>query len=122
MIPSLTTENFFYTFFFVGITVLFYAIHRRGHRSRLPLPPGPKKLPIIGNLLDVPAELSWEAYDRWSKEFGVFSSRSDGPPRNSSSDSDIIHVNVAGTSIVVLSSMQVISDLFDRRSSLYSDR
>ncbi|KAJ6550242.1 cytochrome P450 [Mycena capillaripes] len=91
---------------FVGLTILWYGVHWRRKRSNLPLPPGPKKLPILGNLLDVPSELQWEAYSRWSQEFG----------------SDIIHLNVAGTSIVVLSSMEVIRDLFGRRSSLYSDR
>jgi hypothetical protein len=37
-------------------------------------------------------------------------------------DSDIIHLNAAGTSIVVLSSMEAVRQLFERRSSLYSDR
>jgi hypothetical protein len=36
--------------------------------------------------------------------------------------SDIIHLNVAGTSIVVLSSLEAVRQLFERRSSLYSDR
>ncbi|KAJ7152976.1 cytochrome P450 [Mycena filopes] len=79
---------------------------KRQRQELLPLPPGPKKLPILGNLLDVPPNLQWEAYQRWSKEF----------------DSDIIHLNVAGTSIVVLSSMEVIKDLFERRGAQYSDR
>ncbi|KAJ7251706.1 hypothetical protein C8J57DRAFT_1238530 [Mycena rebaudengoi] len=37
-------------------------------------------------------------------------------------NSDIIHLDAAGTSIVVLSSMEAIGDLFEQRSSLYSDR
>ncbi|KAF7345607.1 Cytochrome P450 [Mycena venus] len=74
--------------------------------SRFSSPPGPKKLPIVGNLFDIPADRPWEAYQQWSKDF----------------NSDIIHLNVAGASIVVLSSMEVIRDLLDRRSSLYSDR
>ncbi|KAJ7764873.1 cytochrome P450 [Mycena metata] len=92
----------------VCLTTLLYAI-RWGRNKRfhqLPLPPGPKKLPIIGNLLDIPADLPWEAYQQWSKDF----------------KSDIIHLNVVGTSIIVLSSMEVIKDLLDRRSALYSDR
>ncbi|KAJ7654696.1 cytochrome P450 [Mycena polygramma] len=37
-------------------------------------------------------------------------------------DSDIIHLNVAGTSIIVLNSVEVANDLLDKRSSIYSDR
>ncbi|KAJ7496460.1 cytochrome P450 [Mycena latifolia] len=94
------------TWSILGIIILFYGIRWKRNRSRLPLPPGPKKLPLVGNLFDMPADRQWEAYRDWSKEF----------------DSDIIHVDVAGTSIVVLSSMEAIRDLFDKRSTLYSDR
>ena len=38
------------------------------------------------------------------------------------SDSDIIHVNALGMSIVILNSYEVATDLLDRRSSTYSSR
>ncbi|KAJ7483509.1 cytochrome P450 [Mycena latifolia] len=90
----------------LGAAILFCGLRWKRKRSRLPLPPGPKKLPLVGNLLAMPAERQWKAYQEWSKEF----------------NSDIIHVDVAGTSIVVLSSMEAVRELFDKRSSLYSDR
>lgn len=37
-------------------------------------------------------------------------------------DSDIIHLNVAGTSIVVLDTLEVANELLDQRSAIYSDR
>ena len=37
-------------------------------------------------------------------------------------DSDIIHVNVLGTSMVILNSYKVATDLLDQRSSTYSSR
>ena len=37
-------------------------------------------------------------------------------------DSDIIHVNALGTSIVILNSYKAATDLFDQRSSIYSSR
>lgn len=36
--------------------------------SRLPLPPGPKRLPFVGNLFNMPRSLEWEVYDKWSKD------------------------------------------------------
>jgi hypothetical protein len=37
-------------------------------------------------------------------------------------DSDIIHVNALGTSMIILNSYEVATDLLDQRSSTYSDR
>lgn len=40
---------------------------RRGH----PYPPGPRPLPLIGNLLDIPKESSWLEYTQWSEKYGM---------------------------------------------------
>ena len=37
-------------------------------------------------------------------------------------DSDIIHVNVLGTSMIILNSYEVATELLDKRSSIYSSR
>jgi hypothetical protein len=36
----------------------------------LPLPPGPKGYPLIGNLFDMPANKPWIVYDEWRKTYG----------------------------------------------------
>ncbi|KAF8191999.1 cytochrome P450 [Mycena galopus ATCC 62051] len=84
----------------------FYHILSLRNRSTLPLPPGPRKLPLVGNLLDIPADRAWEKYMEWSKEY----------------NSDIIHLNIAGQSVIVLSSLEVAEALLEKRSNLYSDR
>ncbi|KAJ7894417.1 cytochrome P450 [Mycena olivaceomarginata] len=93
-------------YFILAFVVLFYGFALKRNRSKLPLPPGPKKLPIVGNLFDIPRERQWETYMAWSREY----------------NSDIIQLSALGTSIVVLSSIQAAKELLDKRSSLYSDR
>ncbi|KAF8954906.1 cytochrome P450 [Flammula alnicola] len=96
ILDALATFSFLWT--------LYHYVARR--RNHLPLPPGPKTLPFIGNLLNMPRELEWKTYDRWSKEL----------------DTDILHLDVAGTHIVVLGTHQAAIELLEKKSSLYSGR
>jgi len=48
-------------FAFTWVALIYFS--RTSSRS-LPLPPGPKRLPLIGNLLNFPRTLEWETYAR----------------------------------------------------------
>ena len=37
-------------------------------RRRHKLPPGPKGLPIVGNIFDIPVELAWKRFAQLSQE------------------------------------------------------
>ncbi|KAI5888148.1 cytochrome P450 [Schizophyllum commune H4-8] len=87
----------------VGIVAYLYS---RRRRDALPLPPGPRKLPLVGNLFDMPKRFEWEKYMDWAKEF----------------DTDILHLDVAEKSIVVLDSYEAAVELLEKRSKMYSDR
>lgn len=49
---------------------LLYLLRR--HKQNLPYPPGPKGLPLLGNILDVPSSQEWITYANWSKKYSTF--------------------------------------------------
>lgn len=67
--------------------------------------PGPKGLPLIGRVHDVPAEAAWLKFYEWSKEYGP-----------------IYQHEMFGSVHIWISSEQVAHDLLGRRNVIYSDR
>lgn len=56
--------------FLICTTLKTVFTRKRRNPNGLPLPPGPKGLPIIGNLLDVPQDKPWLGYNDWCKVYG----------------------------------------------------
>ncbi|KAL9710038.1 hypothetical protein Ac2012v2_007100 [Leucoagaricus gongylophorus] len=90
----------------VILLIVFYIWRQHKTRSAVPLPPGPPRLPIIGNIHNKPAKFEWEAYANWGQKYG----------------SEVIYLNMAGTHIVVLNTRKAASDLLEKRGSIYSSR
>ncbi len=59
-----------FALFAVTTVLLTFFLQRYRTRKNLPLPPGPKGWPLIGNLLDIPSHSEWITYHKWSKELG----------------------------------------------------
>ncbi|PIG82110.1 hypothetical protein AARAC_000037 [Aspergillus arachidicola] len=74
-------------------------------RNRLSLPPGPPRLPLIGNLHQSAKEEPWKRYQEWHEAYGP-----------------IISLKYGQKTLIVLGNHQVTRDLLDKRSSLYSSR
>ncbi|KAK6988629.1 cytochrome P450 [Favolaschia claudopus] len=92
--------------FAAALCVLWLVSSRlRVAKSLPPLPPGPRKWPLVGNLFSLTSR-PWEPCMQWSREY----------------NSDIIHLNLAGTSVIVLSSLGATDALLEKRSAIYSDR
>ncbi|KAK0236018.1 cytochrome P450 [Armillaria nabsnona] len=88
----------------VGALLLYHLLSSI-RRRRLPVPPGPRGLPLIGNLWDVPTEYPWLTYAQWAATYG-----------------DVFHLDTPGNPTVVINSAQAVADLFEKRSGNYSDR
>ncbi|TFK50806.1 cytochrome P450 [Heliocybe sulcata] len=71
----------------------------------LPLPPGPQRQPIIGNLLDMPRAHPWLTYARWGQEYG-----------------DVFSLDLMGKTMVIVGSSRAATDIFEKHSTVYSDR
>ncbi|KAG0694426.1 cytochrome P450 [Suillus ampliporus] len=71
----------------------------------LPLPPGPRCLPFLGNILQLDTNRPWLTYTAWGKTYGK-----------------IIHSRILGTDYIIINSETIARELLDKRSAIYSDR
>jgi hypothetical protein len=99
----------------------FLAIRDYQRRRGLPYPPGPRPLPLIGNLFDIPKEFSWLSYTQLSKKYGMVYFVVRGRLTEGMAG-DILSFRAFGQVIVVLNSIKVNKDLLERRPDIYSDR
>lgn len=95
---------------------------------RFPYPPGPKGLPLVGNMYDMkPGVADQRVYTEWGRKFGlchflaslvhVFNIFSCFVA------SDVIHLKMPiNVHIMIINNYEAAAELFDRRSTLYSDR
>ncbi|KAF8509027.1 cytochrome P450 [Hysterangium stoloniferum] len=89
----------------LGILLVSLARNKGQNPSGLPLPPGPKPLPLIGNVLDIPKQYEYFTYNDWRKTYG-----------------DLIWLNILGKPLMIVNSAKIAHDLFEKRSTNYSDR
>ncbi|KAH8696212.1 cytochrome P450 [Talaromyces proteolyticus] len=90
------------------ITVIAICLYRSfKNAGRYPRPPGPKGLPLVGNMYDLPKPGEIEAH-HWAKHKDLY-----GP---------ISSVTVMGQTMVIINDAQIAIDILEKRSMKYSTR
>ncbi|KAH0826412.1 cytochrome P450 [Lanmaoa asiatica] len=94
----------------VGLVALtIYLWRNRSAQAKLskgfPLPPGPSRKPLVGNLFDVPRSKNWHKFLEWKEQYG-----------------DLVYVEALGNRILIVNTLEAVSDLFESRHAIYSDR
>ncbi|KAF9228325.1 cytochrome P450 [Gyrodon lividus] len=69
------------------------------------LPPGPKGLPLLGNVSDLPTTQPWVTFAELGRKYG-----------------GIVYLNALGNSIIILNDAKYALDMLDKKGRKYSDR
>ena len=106
-----------------SLLIVLFLRFRKPKASRASLPPGPKPLPLLGNILDLTLKELWLPAYEWAKQHGTGHLTTCMPSRvKPLSPGDVVHIHVFGQSLVFLNTAEAAFDLLDKRGSIYSDK
>lgn len=87
------------------VVVLWFALRTTRKQAGLPYPPGPKRLPVVGNAFNIDFKEPYLTYTEWGKIYG-----------------DLVYSRIFGQDFLIVNSENTARLLADQRSSIYSDR
>ncbi|TDL26384.1 cytochrome P450 [Rickenella mellea] len=93
-----------------SISLLLLLLRRNKSQNKInskgfPLPPGPRRRALIGNLFDIPRQKAWHKFAEWKQQFG-----------------EMVYVEALGNGILLLNTIELVNEMLQKRSSIYSDR
>jgi hypothetical protein len=89
----------------VVLVALFVAYVVRQQRWIARLPPGPPRLPLIGNLHQAPTTAAWVVFKKWVQEYGP-----------------LVSADFGGTNVIIIGDYETARELLDKRGNIYSSR
>ncbi|EPT04818.1 hypothetical protein FOMPIDRAFT_1112479 [Fomitopsis schrenkii] len=93
------------TFAFVLTAIYFVWAHLNKPRRSLPLPPGPKPLPLVGNITNLTSRELWLRTKDWARQYG-----------------DMTYLHVFGQGLLFLNNYEGAVELLEKRGAIYSDK
>ncbi|KAF9459021.1 cytochrome P450 [Collybia nuda] len=100
-----TTAGQAFVVAFLPVVVILTLKPSKPNPHGAPFPPGPPPRLLFGNLWDFPTVQPWLIYTQWKKQYG-----------------DIVYGHAMGQHVIILNSLKAVTDLFEKRSHIYSDR
>ncbi|ODA82520.1 hypothetical protein RJ55_01027 [Drechmeria coniospora] len=82
----------------------FPLIFQASSRNRK-LPPGPRGLPIVANLHQIPKKNAWKKFQEWHRIYGP-----------------VVHLRLGQITVILLGSHEVAREVLTKRSTIYSSR
>ena len=119
--PVVSLTSGFDILILVSSFAAFLAIRDYRRRRGLPYLPGPRPLPLIGNLFDIPKEFSWLSYTQLSKKYGMVYFTI-GKRLTERMAGDILSFCAFGQVVVVLNFIKVNKNLLEKHPDIHSDR
>lgn len=77
----------------------------RAKRLGARLPPGPRPAFLVGNAFNFPRKAWYETFSLWADEYG-----------------EVVYINLLGTPMIILNSLEAVTEIMDKRMSAYSNR
>jgi len=53
----------------IGTALLYRILIKKPNPA--PFPPGPKGLPLLGNIVDIPQSQPWDTFSKWGEIYGA---------------------------------------------------
>ena len=67
-LAAMSTTSYVLTILALAASFYLYRTRARNPKG-LPLPPGPRGLPWLGPVRDIPQDVAWKVFQEWSKKY-----------------------------------------------------